>query len=606
MVGYDNKKYMAPGHTCVSVVSTEDTLSESLPRQKTWGNDSIKTETKWQSWRNWVKWKTHWNWSLHELWLRSWDITKVATWFIISMPFAKHTRRTRRQIRAFWLVVLTTVLPLVLLGMLAPMSTYPFGGVFADKIIGCGNQLSGTPQNSTITGIEKVFALDHKFGSLSFAQAKTLDIAWDVFVGRGAQLIAWWVAYTVFCDALLRAIERHPASFSIFQCIALEGPSLGSLWTLMKELWAAKCRWTKALFFYMFWSTAYVLLVPIILGAMTGYDSTAIAWISLESDNNILPVSMLELTWVVEGTINETWPKPACADEKLYEKYSFVDSYRRSDCDCQLSNGTILPAPEISQQWSSEASYRLYKYGRCSYDFPNNNQTWKVFDGSLDKFIIHPCNSSVPVTIEGKTYDAQDLKGTTGYCYNSVGYNDTSLAGKTRCLPDTAAQTYQWGFSTLMSGLFVFATTGWVVSMYALWQDAQINSTLVKEGYQMTPLRAAFLIVQVARHRTGLSGKQLIRAETKGLERELYGKDGLDKTDIGFGAFYENAEEGEAEGKMEWETSVGGGTAPCSPTAKEPMMRCRRSKSSEEIQVISDEDVRERYRRGVEEARLGR
>ncbi|KAK1915193.1 hypothetical protein P3342_003000 [Pyrenophora teres f. teres] len=157
-----------------------------------------------------------------------------------------------------------------------------------------------------------------------------------------------------------------------------------------------------------------------------------------------------------------------------------------------------------------------------------------------------------------------------------------------------------------MSGLFVFATTGWVVSMYALWQDAQINSTLVKEGYQMTPLRAAFLIVQVARHRTGLSGKQLIRAETKGLERELYGKDGLDKTDIGFGAFYENAEEGEAEAKMEWETSVGGGTAPCSPTAKEPMMRCRRSKSSEEIQVISDEDVRERYRRGVEEARLGR
>ena len=147
MVGYDNQKYVAPGHTCVSVVSTEDTLSESLPRQKTWGTDSIKTETKWQSWRNWVKWKTHWNWSLHELWLRYWDITKVATWFIISMPFAKHTRRTRRQIRAFWLVVLTTVLPLVLLGMLAPMSTYPFGGVFADKIIGSGNQLSGTPQN---------------------------------------------------------------------------------------------------------------------------------------------------------------------------------------------------------------------------------------------------------------------------------------------------------------------------------------------------------------------------------------------------------------------------------------------------------------------------
>ena len=227
--------------------------------------------------------------------------------------------------------------------------------------------------------------------------------------------------------------------------------------------------------------------------------------------------------------------------------------------------------------------------------------------------MIYPCNSTVSVTVNGKTYDAQDLDGTGGYCYNSIGYNTTSLEGKTRCLPDTAAQTYQWGFSTLMSGLFVFATVAWVVGMYVLWQDAQLNSTLVKQGYRMTPLRAAFLIVHVARRKTGLGGRQLIRAETKGLERELYGKKGLDRAELEFGIFHESLEEGEEGQKMEWRTPVasngdtGGGTAPCSPTVEEPMIRgSRRRRSSEEIQVISDVELSKRYQRGAEEARMAR
>jgi len=332
VVGYNDKKEAEPDQTCVSVVPTDDSLSDARSRKRTWGNDSIKTESKRRDWRSWLRWKPHWNWRLHEAWLTVWHITKVAAWFIISMPFAKHSQWTKRQIRAFWLVMATAVLPLVFLGRLVPHSNYLFGGVFADKVIGCGNKLSGTPQNSTITGIEKMFALDNKFGDFSFAQAKTLDIAWDLIIGRGAQLLAWWAAYTVFCDALLRVIERHPASFGIFQHIALEGPSLGSLWTLIKELWAAKSRRTKALFFYMFWSTTYVLIVPIVLGAMTGYDSTSIAWISLESDNNILPVSMLEYTWVIQGTTNQTWPKAACADPGLMTDYSYMESMRKNFC----------------------------------------------------------------------------------------------------------------------------------------------------------------------------------------------------------------------------------------------------------------------------------
>ena len=43
-------------------------------------------------------------------------------------------------------------------------------------------------------------------------------------------------------------------------------------------------------------------------------------------------------------------------------------------------------------------------------------------------------------------------------------------------------------------------------------------------------------------------------------------------------------------------------TVPWSPTVEEPMIRG----SSEEIQVISDEELSKRYRRGVEEGRMTR
>jgi hypothetical protein len=166
------------------------------------------------------------------------------------------------QICAFLLLLVFGAAPLIALGLFTRESEYwyrgAFAGVFRDKVLGCGNTF-GVPKNSTVSGFEKVFVLDQKFGKFSFSQVKIVDVAWDILVGRGVQLLAWWIGYNVFSDALLRAIERHPASFQIFQRIALEGPSLLSLWTLAKELWCAKSKRTKALFFYIWMSTVYII-----------------------------------------------------------------------------------------------------------------------------------------------------------------------------------------------------------------------------------------------------------------------------------------------------------------------------------------------------------
>jgi hypothetical protein len=136
--------------------------------------------------------------------------------------------------------------------------------------------------------------------------------------------------------------------------------------------------------------------------------------------------------------------------------------------------------------------------------------------------------------------------------------------------------------------------------MYAVWQDAQFNSTLVKQGYQMTPLRAAFAMAKAAKRRTGLGEKQLVRANTKDLERQLYGNRGrngsktIRRTKIEYDIFIHDSEGGDEEPRR----SPGVSTL----NLKSPIS----SDEDSYVQVISDDELRTRYMRGVAEARLSR
>jgi hypothetical protein len=304
---------------------------ESLPPYSTtWTNDvTEKKHEKKLDWRSRSQWTSAYantpqafNTALDSLVNRLWPTRKAAL---------------REQVIAFLLVVVFGVVPFVLLGYFTPGTYYengshPFTGVFEDQIQGCGDSF-GTPENSTITGIENLFVLGRTFGRLTFSQVKTIDVVWDVVVARGVQLVAWYIGYVVFSDSLLRAIERHPASFRIFQRIALEGPSLLSLWTLIKELWGAKSKRTKALFFYVWLATLYIISIPMFLSAMTGYDSTSIAWVNLdESSNNIVPASSVQSSWVAHGTWDEKWDNEVCLNRSLANRVYSDISARTSYC----------------------------------------------------------------------------------------------------------------------------------------------------------------------------------------------------------------------------------------------------------------------------------
>lgn len=73
--------------------------------------------------------------------------------------------------------------------------------------------------------------------------------------------------------------------------------------------------------------------------------------------------------------------------------------------------------------------------------------------------------------------------------------------------------------------------------MYIIWQDAQFNSKLVKSGYEMTQLRAAFTLATAARWRTGMGSRELVRTDTKKLDEQLYGSKKKMKAEVTYEIF---------------------------------------------------------------------
>jgi hypothetical protein len=146
------------------------------------------------------------------------------------------------------------------------------------------------------------------------------------------------------------------------------------------------------------------------------------------------------------------------------------------------------------------------------------------------------------VTIDQKTYNVSTLNTTSAYCYNGTGYDYLWLQDNSRCMPNTDHPTYQWGFSTTLSTVFVILQFSWAISMYIVWQDAQWNSSLVKSGYSMTQLRAAFTLAVVAQDTLAMKTEELMAVKSKTLEKDL----SMQKVEINYKMFQKELPSGGA------------------------------------------------------------
>lgn len=96
----------------------------------------------------------------------------------------------------------------------------------------CGSSPGHIDMSTVSPGL---LGIDMKFGRLSFDEAKGIDLAWNVLVGRGVQAILSVVSYRVFSDALLRAAEMTHLSYDLYASLSLSSNKGNMAWQLTKS-----------------------------------------------------------------------------------------------------------------------------------------------------------------------------------------------------------------------------------------------------------------------------------------------------------------------------------------------------------------------------------
>lgn len=159
------------------------------------------------------------------------------------------------------------------------------------------------------------FTPNLSFGAMNFTQVKVIDIAWDLLIGRGGQILLAWVNYRVFNEWLVYHMEMHLTSYKMYTAIAFETTTMNTAGVLGKEFLAfGKLSWKR--FFRclamlsMFLSTFYVLSFPTLMAAMTGYITTSEPYIE-DYDNNLIEWSkVVNLEYVIHDASRIGFEKP--------------------------------------------------------------------------------------------------------------------------------------------------------------------------------------------------------------------------------------------------------------------------------------------------------
>ncbi|KAK7618153.1 hypothetical protein IWX50DRAFT_275215 [Phyllosticta citricarpa] len=402
--------------------------------------------------------------------------------------------------------------------------------------VSCGDYKE--EDDDSTSGIQGLFMIDRTTGAFEFWVVKLIDIIWDLFVGRGLQWLAGWISYVVFSSALLRAIEASPIPYRTFIRLSLGTPSVYTIWSLLADLrrYSRKC--TILLFSYAALASAYVLAMPTLFGAMTGYLSTSISYTQLRgSEGQFVPTDSMYSGYVANGLAD--FSNKTCissTDDVMRKMKARLYGCPAKTCtDGQKQRCLYVGLPEdcsISDSSPYYGSYHGSYYDtaakeECGFD----DETMETYY-SVGK--TYNCSDETGFVLDGHNYTFWEIYNATAesrkeagmanlYCYGTTPYYLAGgLEAASQCLPNTNNPGYQWGFSALLSSIILIAQVIWGCSMYIVWVEAQANSRLLRSGYCLTELRGAFAFAAAAEATTGMESAELKGSSVKSLEKLLF------------------------------------------------------------------------------------
>ncbi|KAK3348951.1 hypothetical protein B0T25DRAFT_503842 [Lasiosphaeria hispida] len=310
------------------------------------------------------------------------------------------------------------------------------------------------------------FQITIGFGTLSFTEAKVVDAAWELIVGRSGQAVMVYVSWRVFADYAAASMITYPVTYTSFWVIFLHRePSLVSLFQLIRDLLPGGpgIFHSRVATAFVLATMLYIISFPTLAGSMSGYTPANEAFI-LARDLSLIPFSDFNKTAFHirgggrAGFESNSYPVP-------YNVTVDINTYglhNSSDSDSKWGNQTIPYILNITAFYFRPLSDRTVKYG----------YNW-----------VDPITGGIPTQDPQKrTYSA---KGEL-YSLNYIKANGTCQPiTEDRCNADSSIdgdscsiQKYMWGFSYMQLFINTILLILWTVGTFIMWVKAHFRLPL--------------------------------------------------------------------------------------------------------------------------------
>ena len=395
----------------------------------------------------------------------------------------------------FLILVLVNAIPLVLLASYTP--------TLAKRLASYSCLPNGDfvlPGTASLWDKKLFFSIDilvSKEGGWDFTRAKVIDIAWDAIVGRGGQVLLTYIAYRVFHKALVHVMVERPVGFQTYSAVAFDTGKISFLWTFLRSLTSRTFPLTfhgYRVFTAMLLCTAYIVSVPTLLSAMTGYVVTSSPSIEMPPTLNLEgdpPGPERDWDCARQGNCSVTPCQSLSWPAGLLAAWGTVHDRNRN------SSLQFLPIPVYMEDKDISPVVAYYKRYKVDYDAAAKNPRCQNTTTGLNATMLTDCaslnktseieiaspgnrSSSLVIHLDApmlnievwpvdevtnipsawlcsgltvKTADISSQRNVTGIC--------------------TAVDTnYQWGFSYLILLFVCIMHLLFAIIVYTLWLEA--------------------------------------------------------------------------------------------------------------------------------------
>ncbi|MCJ1423557.1 hypothetical protein MMC29_001441 [Sticta canariensis] len=356
------------------------------------------------------------------------------------------------------------------------------------------------------TKMEKAFTINLRSPiQLSFAEAKGIDVAWDLFVGQGGRLLLASISYIVFMDGLTRLLETSAVSYQLYATIVFDNSSLQSTWTSLKAIFTGHSWRGRAFLAWFFVASIYVLAFPALVSAATGYLSPSTSGI-LMPDQSVIPSTSRDIVYCI--SIANGANTLIGLNESLVFGPSTQDLVRGEPSESYIFHGSDFSS--FMTMWN----YSYYPHHVFGSPLNSTNVTGYSSNESYLNVLF-----TTNITLHGNFYKFNnydpEVSWDLRYCYNKH-LLPLDLSKLAYCLPESY---FVWGFSSLLLYIICSLQITWTVGMFIVWLDANINSQLCRSGRKTRGfLRPALDIAEAVRD---VLGEELCTYQSEEISRTL-------------------------------------------------------------------------------------